>query len=476
MLRNMHKRITMISFGMALLCIILSTIFSMFAISHMGKENQKEMNLLLAARVHDSINSALTEPIMAAKTMAYSQALIDFLSGMESADAEQENVAYMQSALARIKAGLGYDSAFVVSSGTNRYYTYDGLNKIVDPVNDPHDVWYSIFLEKNKEYDLDVDVDEVNGNVWTVFVNARVMHEGKTLGVCGVGVQMTQLQETIAAYEREYGVKINLIDANGLVQVDTDAVNIEAAHLEDIPVSVKDSREYVYTEQADGDFAVSKYVDNLGWYLVVQSRQPKVDPQVMQLIIINAVLFLTAALVFVIFSIASHRRTRILINSSYYDQLTGLQNRRAYEESLATLNAGRLRPDLVCAIVDLNGLKKANDSIGHAAGDEIIKGAAQCIEKALSPYGEVFRIGGDEFAALLKVSPQEQEEAIAALRREVDAWEGMRVKELSVSVGCAARRESKTMTLQDMVQLADKRMYEDKKAWYALPGNDRRRR
>ena len=51
--------------------------------------------------------------------------------------------------------------------------------------------------------------------------------------------------------------------------------------------------------------------------------------------------------------------------------------------------------------VDINGLKEVNDTFGHEAGDQLIIGAANCIERAFGDYGKVFRTGGDEFIVLL---------------------------------------------------------------------------
>ena len=58
-----------------------------------------------------------------------------------------------------------------------------------------------------------MDTDEVHENAWTVFVNCRIEDEnGELLGVCGVSVVMTELQDTLCDYEKEYGVKINLVN------------------------------------------------------------------------------------------------------------------------------------------------------------------------------------------------------------------------------------------------------------------------
>ena len=133
----------------------------------------------------------------------------------------------------------------------------------------------------------------MNENQWTVFVNARVEDEdGGLLGVCGVGVQMTNLQGLFLECEREYGVKINLVDNKGMVQVDTQDINIENAWITTDAIGRKEADAY-HTETLDtGEFAVTKYVEYLGWYLVVRSSPTSISSQFIHVILLNILMFL----------------------------------------------------------------------------------------------------------------------------------------------------------------------------------------
>lgn len=303
--RSMLPILSAVSFAFALAIIV-----SIYSLAKLARENTKEIDTMLTYRIYDSIASSLNEPIIVAQTMACDDFLSDFLQNEKSMD-EDEAIEIMQSYLSGIKSGLEYDSAFLVSEGTHRYYAYDGLNKIVDPVNDAHDIWYSIFIDKNKPYDLDVDSDEVNRGVWTVFVNARIEDEnGNLLGVCGVGVQMTNLQELFLECENEYNVKINLVDSNGLVQVDTEDINIENAWLDTDVLSSREVGEYSYQITGNNEFAVSKYVEYLGWYLVVRSAKASISHEFFNIILLNVVLFLLVmgSLILLIAIIMSHSK------------------------------------------------------------------------------------------------------------------------------------------------------------------------
>lgn len=282
---------------------VLAIIVSIGSLTSLARENTKELDTMLTYRIYDSISSSLNEPIIVAKTMACNDFLSEFIKNEDSMS-EQEAISVMQEYLSSVKNGLEYDSAFLVSEKSRRYYTYEGLNKIVDPINDDHDIWYKIFIEKDKPYDLDVDSDEMNKNQWTVFVNARIEDEnGDLLGVCGVGVKMTNLQELFLKAENEYDVKINLVDKDGLVQVDTDDINIENAWLDTDVLSQEETDEYRYQTTSNNEFAVSKYVEYLGWYLVVRSAPTSISNEFLMIIIGNIALFLFV-MVILIFTVS----------------------------------------------------------------------------------------------------------------------------------------------------------------------------
>ena len=84
------------------------------------------------------------------------------------------------------------------------------------------------------------------------------------------------------------------------------------------------------------------------------------------------------------------------------DPLTNLYNRYAYIQDLENFETHGIVPsDLIAISLDVNGLKKVNDNLGHQAGDELLCGAAQVIRDTFGPYGKCFRTGGDEFIVLM---------------------------------------------------------------------------
>lgn len=465
--------LTRSAFALVVVSFLLSTVVSLMSLHAMSRHNVREMNKVLATQIYDYMSSELTGPIMAARTMSSNSFLGDMLVREGEMD-KGEFVTAMREYLVGTENGLGYQASFVISDVSKNYYTREGLNRIIDPAGSAEDKWYAEFAESGARYDLDVDNDEKNKSDLMVYVNARI-DDGThgLLGVCGVGVRMTGIQELFKTFEESFGVKINLVDENGIVQVDTNSDNIEAVDLGNM-ISGKKSRDYMYEELGGERFAVTKYVEDLGWYLVVQSDGSNEAGQFASIIGLNVALCVFVLVAIVIALRVNQRRTNELANASLVDQVTQVYNKHSFELDKARMGEGTAPSDLVCMTVDVNGLKRVNDTLGHDAGDELILGAAECLRACLAGHGKVYRTGGDEFCALLRVTPEELERIQADLPAAVQRWSGTMVESLSVSCGYAAAWEFPEGDVALLVKISDERMYEDKTAFYERTGAVRR--
>lgn len=152
------------------------------------------------------------------------------------------------------------------------------------------------------------------------------------------------------------------------------------------------------------------------------------------------------------------RRLDAAESAALSDALTGLGNRRAFDRAIEREEARCARFGHLAGVVvlDLDGLKAANDTWGHEAGDDLIRRAAGAIRSTLRTADQAFRVGGDEFALLL---PEVSEDGLGVFCDRLG--EALAADGVSASVGAAVRRPAGN--LHAVAREADSRMYERKR-------------
>ncbi len=163
-----------------------------------------------------------------------------------------------------------------------------------------------------------------------------------------------------------------------------------------------------------------------------------------------------------------------LYEKSHIDELTNCYNRRAYNNDILTFMDSD-GSDYAYVSLDLNGLKTVNDTLGHEAGDELILGSVECMHKAFTDHGKIYRVGGDEFVALLFVDEDLMKQLCEDFDKRLSEWHGEHVKSLTVSYGYVLSSETAGKTMEEIAEMADKRMYAAKAKYYQEHHIERRR-
>lgn len=153
-------------------------------------------------------------------------------------------------------------------------------------------------------------------------------------------------------------------------------------------------------------------------------------------------------------------REEKFIHLSYYDQLTGLYNRRFYEEELKRLDTLRNLP-ITIVTCDVNGLKLVNDSFGHKLGDELIKKVAKILKKGCRNDDIVARHGGDEFAIILYKTSASVAEKIVKRIRKLALIEEVEALDISIAIGYDTKN-SQEENIQVVAKNAEDHMYRNK--------------
>ena len=155
-------------------------------------------------------------------------------------------------------------------------------------------------------------------------------------------------------------------------------------------------------------------------------------------------------------------------NKLMKDSLSGVFSRYAYSDDMERYHNLTALPDNFTVFVfDLNGLKKVNDTNGHEAGDELIIGAARCIEKTVGDAGKCYRTGGDEFVVMTNMEKEQAENILTRLKEETKQWSSDTFDfSMSIAAGYARAEDYQGLTAEELTKKADQAMYASKSAYY----------
>ena len=144
--------------------------------------------------------------------------------------------------------------------------------------------------------------------------------------------------------------------------------------------------------------------------------------------------------------------TNAMNKMAVYDFMTGVRNRNSFDLELAQMKKDGV--DAYYFFADLNNLKVANDSMGHSAGDELIRALAKVLKDTAGKNGTVFRYGGDEFTVLW--NGKDANQFLEALEKNCEQLNENRIIPVSFAIGYGKILE------EDGILKADKMMYENK--------------
>jgi len=436
------RKMRYISIAAIIFCYLISA-FIMYLQTAGSFEKEKENNYLLSEHIFDSVHESIYRPILISRVMTSDSFLQEFLVNEEEFS-EEEAALHISKYLHQIREEFGYSAAFVISEKTHRYYTASGIAKIIDPQTSPYDIWYKLFLDSKKIYDLDTDRDQANDYKWTVFVNIRVTTpDGQLLGVCGVGVNMSDLQLLFENFESEYNLKINLIDPEGLVQVDTQTLDIENAYIAEAIIDDADADNFSYKSRGLTGFRMTRYMRDLEWYLVIQGVNNRSKKTIYSFFLLGLFCIITLVIYSIIEAICVKK---FLVNNNqnnHEDPVTKLPSRNYLRDVFGengVFNTTRFK-SIVVFDVD-------NFTVQKEIGDEkrVLAALGKYIAEAFEWKGIVVRWSDDDFVALLEMTPEEAEnkfiEFCSLIRDELNVTLSVGISEITDSLTIVVSEET----------------------------------
>ncbi len=277
-----------------LICLIIVVGFALTAaLSYRANyssslKNIEQVSTLTSEGIYYQMSSTFTKPVNVSLTIANDSLLKDLLSQEEAREEDEDYIKTIKEYLRSYQKKYDYDSVFLVSDATKRYYNYNGLDRVLTSDNEEN-TWYYDLLKSDVEYAMNVDNDEVVGaeNQITVFVNCKIKDkEDRIMGVVGVGLRIGTLQQLLKGYLDEYGVQAYFIDEQGTIQISGSYTGHEAVHLmaldqysDKVMGEILGWREAerahgFWTNDLEGggknNYIMTRYLPELDWHLVVE--------------------------------------------------------------------------------------------------------------------------------------------------------------------------------------------------------------
>lgn len=427
--------------------------------------------------IYSDLTAELSRPILVASSMATDTFLKDWVISGES------DVSKVQRYLLEIKERYGFFSTFFISASSLKYYHFKGLHKQIRP-DDEHDIWYYHFISSGKEYDLDVDSDEVSNNVLVVFINYRVVDDnGQLLGVTGVGLKVESIAQVIQEYKNRYDRTVYLTDRNGLIQVHQDSSLIEKSsigdfeglkhHVDNIIYNPSTPISIEYLRNGEKILLNVRTIEILNWLLFVEQNETQALKVARMNFIRSLCIGLAATVIVIVLTLVTINRYQDSLEKyAISDELTGVGNRRELENEYtrAVYAYSRDSSEFSLVLIDIDKFKPVNDRLGHLFGDEVLRKVAEVISLNVRPTDTLVRWGGDEFAILvlskIVISAKMAERVRISVERM--EWDKLALERhdprQNISLSCGVTDYTEGDSLDTMLLRADKALYRCKEA------------
>ncbi|MEX6503535.1 sensor domain-containing diguanylate cyclase [Pseudomonas zhanjiangensis] len=428
---------------------------------------------LTSDNVYSEIQKDLVRPVLISSMMARDTFVRDWVM------AGEQDVEQMTRYLREVQAHYGAVTSFFVSERTRTYYQTQGVLKQVKP-DEPRDAWYFRVREMQAPYEINVDVDLANQDRLTVFINYQVFdYQQRFIGATGVGLTVDAVIELIDDYQTRYGRSVYFVDGSGRIVL-TGASGgplgagvgqalSEVDGLEELLAKLPRPRDgnFEYHEHGRTHFLNVRFIPELNWYLYVDKHENGAVAGIRQSLYLNLLIcLLVTAIVLSLVSLALRRYQARIGALATTDALTELPNRRGFDllANQAIQEARRNQGPLCALLLDLDHFKQLNDSHGHLAGDEVLRGFARRLGDNLRQADIICRWGGEEFILLLKdTTPEQARQLGEKIRQQVEqsrfSYAGSELR-ITASIGLAELQAGDA--LDQLIARADRALYRAK--------------
>lgn len=343
------------------------------------------------------------------------------------------------------------------------------------------EIWtnWQVKLSRHETVEMEYEIVTKDGSTKWVWEQGRGVydHQERVIAIEGLIIDISEriennrirqlAQDKLAAVLRSIGDGVITVDKEGKIDfVNPMGAQILELHSSCIGERFDDQLTFLSTltkeaiESPVTQCLKNRKVQSMQQQITMVTRQGKsleVETNASPLINQNSIEGVVLVFRDVTSRLAKEREIEYL---SYHDGLTGLYNRRFYEEEIRRLDMPRNLP-ITLVVGDVNGLKVINDGFGHPMGDQLIQSAAQAIKNSCRNDEIIARTGGDEFAILLPgVNETEAEKVIARMRKNAAESVIMGLP-VSIAFGYATKTDP-NQSIFKVLQMAEDNMYQNK--------------
>jgi len=422
---------------------------------------------LTSDTLYSEIQRDLLKPVFVSSLMAQDTFVRDWVLAGEKDP--QRMVRYLQ----EIQERYGAFTSFFVSESSFTYYQAKGVLKKIKRGED-RDAWFFRVRSMKQPYEINVDPDMANNDTITIFINYKVFdYKGQFIGATGIGLKADTVKRLIERYQAQYDRTVYFVSPEGQLSLygrnfDGSETDIrKRPGLKTVADDLLGQQQGSYTYSANGYevFANSRFIPELGWYLVVEQSGDTAFLSIEAALIRNALIGLLVTIVVTVLSALMVRNSqRRLQTMAVTDALTGVLGRLAFDVVFQQAKQRMQRNAKPISIVffDVDHFKAINDTHGHIVGDQVLRHVCETIRRSVRSADGLCRWGGEELLLLLEDCDVTEAYDVAEKARKSMVQKPIQLENgqeltVTVSVGVAELKIGETQ--DQVIARADAAMY-----------------
>lgn len=420
--KNNFYIVITISVLMIILSISISLINFMVSLRATESDLKTRSLPLTVDNIYTEIQKHVIEPNLVASMMAHDTFLKDWLINHE------QNSDKITRYLDTIKNKYGMFVTFLVSEKTQSYYTQNGFLEHLSPTK-PDNEWYFKFKKMQEDHEINLDFNNNLDNSLIMFINHKIYdNDYHFVGATGIGLKISYINDMLKRFRQEYSFTVLFVNEEGKIIL-SERTDTKIKSLYDTPelrnladqIIVKDSKILEYQKNGENYLLKTKYIPELDLYLLVEAKLDDFTQNVHRTFYLNlaASLLVTVIITFIIILMIRGYNEKLEFMARN-DALTGLMNRTAFDDSFNDflLLSQRNNDPLSLIFFDIDNFKTINDTLGHQAGDNVLRRISELLKTRLRRTDIIGRWGGEEFIIGLINTDYKNAELIAETLRK----------------------------------------------------------